>query len=59
MLLAICRWCHQRNHVPVRVINRVHDSFPDSLPLLLMRGHTALIAGHTASAIKTYFEVRP
>eukprot|EP00892_Ulva_mutabilis_P002563 jgi/Ulvmu1/12307/UM088_0027.1 len=49
------RWCNQRGHLPVKLINRLHESFPDSLPLLLLRGHTSLMSGQIATALGTYF----
>lgn len=53
-----CRWCNQKNHLPVKLINRLHESHPDSVPLLLLRGHTALMSGQAPMAIRMYFEVR-
>lgn len=41
----------------VRMVSRILDKHPTSLPLLMLRGHCQLITGQYPGALKNYFEV--
>jgi hypothetical protein len=41
------------------IVTRLLDGHPDSLPLLMLRGHALVLSSKFASALRHYFLVRP
>jgi len=52
-----CRCCHDQGSMQTQLVARLLDKSPDSLPLLMQRGHAMLVSGKHGAALKHYFQV--